>query len=82
MMQFEHERKFKYYRNVFLHIARMAHDEEAFSQEDYEEKIYQYSIFAETYYLWWDDIHESKLCNDERGLESYQKIAIKFPGSL
>ncbi|MCM1141111.1 MAG: hypothetical protein NC453_21295 [Muribaculum sp.] len=32
--------------------------------------IYQYSAFVETYNQWWDDIDESKLYNDERGLES------------
>lgn len=52
MMQLEHERKFIYDRNVFLHIARKAHDEEAFSQEDYEEMIYQYPVFAEKYNQW------------------------------
>lgn len=75
MIQLEHERKLKYDRNAFLHIARKAHDEEAFSHEDYEEMRYQYSVFVETYNQWWDDIDESKLYNDERRLESYRKIA-------
>lgn len=74
-MQLEHERKLKYDRNAFLYVAKKAHDNETFSQEDFEEMIYQYSVFVETYNQWWDDIDEAKEYNDERGLESYRKIA-------
>lgn len=74
-MQLELERKLKYDRNAFMYIAKKAHDDESFTQEDFEEMIYQYSVFVETYNQWWDDIDEAKQYNDERGLESYRKIA-------
>lgn len=75
VMQLEHERKLKYDRNAFLFVAKKAHDNVNFTQEDFEEMIYQYSVFVDTYNQWWDDIDEAKKYNDERGLESYRKIA-------
>lgn len=48
MMQSEHERKFIYYRNVFFTSQERLMMKKHFSQEDYEEKIKQYFMFAET----------------------------------
>ena len=75
LMQLEYDRKLKYDRNAFWSIARKAYDEDSFTQDDYEEMIYQYSVFVETYNQWYDDIDEAKFYNDEDGLESYRKIA-------